>query len=171
MPDSARHRRAPQRVAHTSPRHHGAPAHRPWAAARPTHDAQGEMLFAYGTLVLPEIQDALLGYRLAGTPARLAGYRRFRVRDAVYPGIVPHPGGTLDGVLYRGVDAAAWAELDAFESDDYQRSFVHVDCAGSLVATQVYVVAPHCLHTVTDEPWEIAAFAREHLAAYLTRLD
>ena len=45
-------------------------------------------LFTYGTLMFPEVWQAVVGKDFETTPAQLPGYQIFRVRDAVYPGII-----------------------------------------------------------------------------------
>jgi gamma-glutamylcyclotransferase (GGCT)/AIG2-like uncharacterized protein YtfP len=50
-------------------------------------------LFTYGTLMFPEVWQAVVGRQFETTPAQLPGYQIFRVRDAVYPGIIAlYPG-------------------------------------------------------------------------------
>jgi gamma-glutamylcyclotransferase (GGCT)/AIG2-like uncharacterized protein YtfP len=45
-------------------------------------------LFTYGTLMFPEVWRVVVGKDFESTPAQLPGYQIFRVRDAVYPGII-----------------------------------------------------------------------------------
>jgi gamma-glutamylcyclotransferase (GGCT)/AIG2-like uncharacterized protein YtfP len=115
-------------------------------------------LFTYGTLMFPEVWQAVVGRQFETTPAQLPGYQIFRVRDAVYPGIIalypgiiavnPSPSGrgqvrdfsdsrpsTLDsglspvpGLVYLDVDPESFARLDAFEGHEYIRRSVTVFC-------------------------------------------
>jgi len=83
--------------------------------------------FAYGSLMWADIMARVCGgAALASEPAQLPGYRRHPVLGQDYPGLRPAEGGTVVGRLYRGVDAAQWARLDAFEGPEYERVPVQV---------------------------------------------
>jgi len=43
------------------------------------------------------------------------GYARFRVRGEQYPAILPQPGGSVEGMLLRGLTPAQLARLDEYE--------------------------------------------------------
>ena len=127
-------------------------------------------LFAYGTLMMPDVLRALCGAGHAMQPATLSDYARFRVRSHVFPGIVPRAGASTEGVIIEDIDAALWRRLDAFESDLYERVAVDVKCADrTIVAACAYVVAPHQRHILSDEAWSPREFADKHLAAYMAR--
>ncbi len=82
-----------------------------------------EKLFSYGTLRDPDTQQRLLGRTLGeGQPDTLRGYRLAKLRGIHqdYTIIQPHPGSTIEGVLYE-VDAAELKRLDDYEGDAYQR--------------------------------------------------
>ena len=66
-------------------------------------------MFAYGTLELPELMEALTGARPDSSDAVLDGYERFLLRGRVYPGIVEAGGRWTHGRLYHPLDAAALA--------------------------------------------------------------
>jgi gamma-glutamylcyclotransferase (GGCT)/AIG2-like uncharacterized protein YtfP len=125
-------------------------------------------LFAYGTLLFPEVVRAVVGRTLAGEPATLGGYLRRGVIGEIFPAIVE--GGEHErvaGVLYTGLDEREWARLDRFEGDLYQRRRVAV--AGRDAFT--YVLAGPWRHRLAAEHWDPATFARDHLAVFLARLS
>lgn len=125
-------------------------------------------VFAYGTLMVPAVMEAVTGRRWASEPALLRDYARFRLRGASYPGILPQAGATTDGVLYRAVDPAALARLDAFEGRFYDRLRVRVETPKETQhPAEVYVVAPAHRHRLSAETWHLDAFRREHLDAFL----
>lgn len=69
-------------------------------------------------------------------PAVLHGYRRHRVRDADYPGIVPIPSPdcsktSVVGTLVSGLTDGDIYRLDQFEGDDYRRQKVQVHTLGN----------------------------------------
>jgi hypothetical protein len=45
-------------------------------------------LFTYGTLMFPEVWQAVVGKEFQTLPAQLPNFQIFRVKDAVYPGII-----------------------------------------------------------------------------------
>ncbi|KAJ5365838.1 hypothetical protein N7517_008724 [Penicillium concentricum] len=110
------------------------------------------VLFFYGTLMAPQIlhkviygqanqnrwQDAMLRFQ----PAILHGYRRHRVQDADYPGIVAvpatqtkadkssapktHAGTSVIGTLVSGLTDGDVYRLDRFEGSEYEKKRVTV---------------------------------------------
>jgi gamma-glutamylcyclotransferase (GGCT)/AIG2-like uncharacterized protein YtfP len=113
------------------------------------------------------IIEHIVGRPLAGVPARLEGYARFRVRGRVYPAIVEAAGGEVSGVLYPALLAAELERLDIYEGDLYERREVSV-WEGSLEhRAATYVLRPELRHELSDEPWDLATFTRDHLEEYL----
>ena len=53
---------------------------------------QALTVFAYGTLIFPEVVEIVVGRRPPKWDALLPGYRRARLDGRVYPGIVEEPG-------------------------------------------------------------------------------
>jgi gamma-glutamylcyclotransferase (GGCT)/AIG2-like uncharacterized protein YtfP len=116
-------------------------------------------LFAYGTLLFPEVMLAVTRARFASEPATLGGYRRCRLRGASYPGIAPAPGARTHGRLYRTVDATSLARLDAFEGELYAREAVRVEADdGELRDAVAYVLRPEHRALLTCDPWDPDAF-------------
>jgi gamma-glutamylcyclotransferase (GGCT)/AIG2-like uncharacterized protein YtfP len=124
-------------------------------------------LFAYGTLQLPVILEAIVGGHWQGRPALLQGYARYRVRGKPYPAIVAEPGGNVAGLLYQGVGATEIEQLDRYEGDLYERHELDVRVDGATLRALTYVLrAPHRA-LLSNESWELDAFEREHLTSYL----
>ena len=126
-------------------------------------------LFTYGTLVFPEVWQRFALREAATERATLWGYAIYRVKNAIFPGIVC--AGEEDyvaGVLYRDLDDDTIFELDAYESDFYQRLAVRVVTEeGEAVECQVYHVPDSRRDMLTDEPWDSQWFAEHKLAKYL----
>lgn len=121
-----------------------------------------ERVFAYGTLISPEIMARASGQdRLTGEPARLKDYRRVLVQDEVYPGIYPCPGKDVDGLLYEGLTPEAIARLDAFEGEYYQRMALYVETAGKMVRASVYVFKKRYHHLLTRKSWDYHEFRKK----------
>ena len=59
-------------------------------------------LFAYGTLMFPEVWRQVVGTPHSGTPAAAHGYAAYRVKNAVYPGLVCEEDSSTSGQVFRG---------------------------------------------------------------------
>ena len=128
-------------------------------------------LFAYGTLQLPEVLQAVLGLRWQGAPALLPGYARYRVRGKPYPAIVPEPGGNVAGLVYSGVGATELEQLDHYEGELYERRTLSVRAGGATLAAVTYVLGDQHRALLSNESWELGAFEREHLHDYLRSIS
>lgn len=93
--------------------------------------------FFYGTLMVPSILHrviqnpaiALPSSHITTSPALLPTFRRYRVRHADYPAILPSndDGACVKGTLVRGLSDGDMARLDRFEGGEYARRGVEVD--------------------------------------------
>jgi hypothetical protein len=124
-------------------------------------------LYAYGTLQVPEVLQQVIGRSVAGRPAVLEGYARYRLRNQVYPGIVEHPGGHVTGLLYSGIDAHELERLDAYEGPLYERRSLTLRVDGEQIEATGYVLRIEHRRLLSNHPWELGAFSRDHLTDYL----
>jgi gamma-glutamylcyclotransferase (GGCT)/AIG2-like uncharacterized protein YtfP len=125
-------------------------------------------LFAYGSLQLAEVMEAVTGALFSALPARLPGHRRRALRGRSYPGIVADPHESTDGMLWRGLDAEALEILDLFEGEPYAR----VSCTVRPLAAPpceafVYVIRDEHAHLMSDQPWELRGFRDDALRLFL----
>ena len=104
--------------------------------------------FVYGTLLAEEVLARVLFGRLTleGTPisrqeAVLKGYKRYKLKDRDYPGIVAgNPDDKVIGRLVFNVDEAGLQRLDDFEGTEYKRVTVDVTAAdGSVHQANTYL--------------------------------
>ncbi|RTL44350.1 MAG: gamma-glutamylcyclotransferase [Burkholderiales bacterium] len=117
-----------------------------------------------------DIMARVCGRAFASEPASLAAHSRHPVRGEDYPGLRPAPDGVVAGRLYRDVDAAAWARLDAFEGDEYERVDVLVTLAdGRTVPAQVYRFKGDVAERLLPGAWDVEAFEREGRERFLAR--
>src|SRR6187397_11355 len=87
-------------------------------------------VFTYGTLMFPEVWQAVVGRSFETVAGNAAGFEVFRVCDAVFPGIVAGTGAcAVPGVVYLEVDQESTERLDRFEDDFYERRAIAVDCS------------------------------------------
>jgi len=126
--------------------------------------------FTYGSLMWADIMARVCGREFAGEPASLAGHRRHPVRGEDYPGLRVDAAATVPGVLYRDLDEAAWARLDAFEGAEYERVDVVVALAdGATLPAQVYRFRDAFAQRLLPGDWDADAFAREGRARFIAR--
>jgi len=125
-------------------------------------------IFTYGTLALPVVLQAVTGRLFSSEEASLPGFERFGVRGEVFPGLLETGRGETEGRVYFGLDDATLGVLDRFEDCLYERrtlDVVRVD--GAVLAADAWVVADRHAHLLDGSPWDLAAFRRRDLAAYL----
>src|SRR5262245_45492617 len=110
-------------------------------------------VFTYGTLMFPEVWQAVVGRQFTTVAATATGYAIYRVRDAVFPGIIAAgERDTVRGVVYLDVDAASLASLDLFEDDFYRRVTLSLTCDdGQRRAADAYVVPEKNREVLTTE--------------------
>src|SRR5262245_9953336 len=117
--------------------------------------------------MLAEVMELVAGRGSSRRPARLAGFRRGRMRGQSYPGLVPDAESQTQGVLWEGLDRAAFARIDRFEGPLYVRERCGVALAmGERCAADVYVLAPAHRARLLARDWAEAEFRRLHLADY-----
>lgn len=128
-------------------------------------------VFAYGTLMFPEIAATVTGERPAAESARLPGHARHALRERVYPGAVPRPGHEIEGVLYHDLTPAALVRVDEFEGELYCRRRVTVLGGPDERPCEalVYLVRPRWQPLLLPRDWCPERFRREWHAAYLQR--
>lgn len=131
------------------------------AAARGT-------LFAYGTLSLPPVLEALTGCWLRSRPAVLEDHVGYLVRGEVFPAAVPQAGASVRGGLYEGIRPADWTLLDRFEGSLYERRLCRVRLAdGGTREAFVYLLAPGRESVLSREGWRPEEFTLQHMQRYL----
>jgi gamma-glutamylcyclotransferase (GGCT)/AIG2-like uncharacterized protein YtfP len=130
-------------------------------------------VFTYGTLMFPEVWQAVVGRQFASVGGHVSRFALYRVRDAVFPGILATTSAAdvVRGVVYLDVDAAGVTRLDQFEDDFYRRETVTVGCVdGRICDADAYVVPPEKRGMLTEEPWSRDEFvARGDLQYFIAR--
>jgi gamma-glutamylcyclotransferase (GGCT)/AIG2-like uncharacterized protein YtfP len=118
-------------------------------------------LFAYGTLIDPEIMREVSGELPRRQPAVLWDHERKTVRGKPYPGIRAKLGCSVPGVVYYDVSSDAWQRLDRFEGNLYVRTEISVVLPhGARVPAWTYLVAPTFHHELSNEEWNYEEFLR-----------
>lgn len=127
-------------------------------------------LFAYGTLELAAVLERVTGASFRSQAAVLPGFARYRLAAQPYPAIIFDREQSVTGTLYFDLQADAFARLDAYESDIYERFELGVTVGNVALAAQCYVLRPECQHLLSSAAWDREEFEQNQLAAYLARL-
>lgn len=127
-------------------------------------------LFAYGTLLVPEVFERVVGRAIESRAALLRGYVRHSLRALPYPAIVARQGSEVAGAVYAGVDEDELRRLDAYEGELYDRRGVELCVGDERVSGYAYVLCDAHQGALSTPEWDLEQFRREHLASYLARI-
>lgn len=117
-------------------------------------------IFTYGTLMDREIMATVSGCTPERMAATLRNFVRYRIKKEEYPGIIPHDGGKVAGILYLDVPSSAIERLDLFEGQMYMRIPVEVCEAdsGLLRMAMVYAIKPEYADRLSGDDWDYEIF-------------
>ncbi|KAK2446173.1 AIG2 (avirulence induced gene) family protein [Trifolium repens] len=87
---------------------------------------QNHNVFVYGSLLADEVVRALLNRVPPSSPATLSDYHRFKIKDRVYPAILPVQSKKVTGRVLLGISGVELDILDEFEDVEYTRTEVDV---------------------------------------------
>jgi gamma-glutamylcyclotransferase (GGCT)/AIG2-like uncharacterized protein YtfP len=139
------------------------------ALVRPGTPPAGH-LFAYGTLEVPAVLAKVTGSEHVARAATLAGFSRYLLASYPYPAMILDPAGSVGGSVFLDLDAAAFARLDAYEGNLYERCVLSVTVGDAVLQAQSYVLRGEFHELLSRAPWDRHEFERRHLASYLARL-
>lgn len=100
-------------------------------------------LFVYGSLIIPDVLDALLGRRPRQVEASLPGWSARCLRGVAYPGLVADASSSAAGLVLDDLTAREIALIDDWESDFYERERVHPLVDGRPIEADAYVLPAH----------------------------
>jgi gamma-glutamylcyclotransferase (GGCT)/AIG2-like uncharacterized protein YtfP len=129
-------------------------------------------VFTYGTLMFPEVWQAVVGREFAKVSGNADGFAIYRVRGGIYPGIIAaSEKDSVRGVVYLDIDNASLQRLDAFEDTIYERQLLTIACDdGQRREAAVYVVPVHNKTALTVLPWDRDKFvASGNLERFIRR--
>ncbi|MBM3290529.1 MAG: gamma-glutamylcyclotransferase [Candidatus Hydrogenedentes bacterium] len=86
------------------------------------------LIFAYGTLLDPDVQEAVIGRRIEGRPDRLRGFTKSALEDwpHSFPNLVPDAESVADGRVIE-VTQHELGRIDLYEGDLYVRHRVTLE--------------------------------------------
>lgn len=124
-------------------------------------------LFTYGTLQAQEIIESITGLQLQREPAGLSGFACYRVKNALYPGIIPQARKSVTGTVFSGLHDQALQQLDHFEGPLYTRETVTIfNDKRQLMPAWAYVIKPSCRHVLTRELWCYETYETQFIARF-----
>ena len=114
--------------------------------------------------MMPDIFGRIVNATYARDPALLFGFERRKVKDDVYPALVP---GTNDhrveGQIIRDLNAVDLARLDLFEGVMYERNPVTVYTGMGFetkAAAETYICRPQFMFMISEECWTLVQFTK-----------
>lgn len=127
-------------------------------------------LFVYGTLMVKEVSEKIIGL-YATENAKLYNYKRYKIffnnEEQLYPAIVPENGAITEGIVFRDLTMDYIDLLDQYEGDDYSRELVTIETSSAIINAWVYVWKNPHGSTLNGE-WSLDNFKKNHLQSYLT---
>ena len=121
-----------------------------------------EALFVYGSLLFPDVLQAVLRRVPSRMGAAVEGWRVAALAGRRYPCLVPGDG-QASGMLITGLTPDDWRVLDTFEDDVYElRQLALTDARYGWA----YVCPDGSVEALADS-WDTERFAVEHLAEYV----
>lgn len=136
----------------------------------------GDAVFVYGLLMLPEVVFAITGKNYVMQDASLLDYKRYGLSqqhaNTPVPALAHCPGHVQQGKLLLGVSPEALAKLDFFEELDsglYLREKVRVQSLGVWMDAWCYTVGPALLPYVAGD-WSVQQVSESHKEHLITQL-
>lgn len=124
-------------------------------------------MFAYGTLMVPDVIYRVCGYRKVGHPATLVDAKCRKMRGEVYPAIVHCEGHQVEGLVYTNLTAFQIELLDRFEGSRYCREEVVVDCFDNQLTVFSYVLRDDALGDLSEQCWSLEEFMQQSFLSFL----
>mmetsp|Transcript_21917 Transcript_21917/g.47842 ORF Transcript_21917/g.47842 Transcript_21917/m.47842 type:complete len:145 (+) Transcript_21917:31-465(+) len=132
----------------------------------------GGTAFVYGTLMAPEVVKRLINRVPTFKPATLKGFVRYKVKDQVYPAIVPSAESAVQGKVITNLSAEELKVLDAYEADEYYRQTVKpVLEDGTEVTADVYIWKDKYRPLLVLEDWDYDVWRADHLKDWVSELQ
>lgn len=125
-------------------------------------------LFAYGSLMIDEVFEIVLGRFRPSMSARLDGFTRFTLIGHDFPAIIPCEGCHVEGTIFLELSEIEFSCLDKFELEAYERRRVSVKANDGLsYAADTYILRERFRELLSNRRWDLQAFKVKHLSSYL----
>ncbi len=127
-------------------------------------------LFVYGTLMHPEIRNALLGKRLGFRPAKLYGYAAYSFykdeSESEYPILKPEEDAVLNGYVLEPVSMKDFEILRFYEGEEYLLKEINVRVDDINVKAHIFMTSNQHVFRYGNK-WNLENFSENHLQYYL----
>ncbi len=125
-------------------------------------------LFAYGTLMCPDIMETVAKQHCKSGKAAIKGYRRLKGSNQHYPGLISHFDGRVEGRVYFDISSTSWQRLDLFEGEMYTRERVEIELEnGDVISAYTYVVKDKYRNYLSTEDWDFDEFLQTGKDAFI----
>jgi ABC-type amino acid transport substrate-binding protein/gamma-glutamylcyclotransferase (GGCT)/AIG2-like uncharacterized protein YtfP len=125
-------------------------------------------LFVYGSLMYEKVWRRLVSGQFERKAAYLSGYRRLKIRNEDYPGLVRGIG-TVHGMVWLGLDEQTLKRIDEFEASLYRRiSGIVIDDVGTELSAEFFVVKESERSILEDTEWDPKEFESSGLSRFLS---
>lgn len=131
------------------------------------------LLFAYGTLLDPDVRSIVLGRPCPdgeGRPALLRGYVRVAVVGEAFPALAEDPAGAVEGRLFRLRDEVERRRVQFFEGHAQTLVESVVECSASGPVSALACLGSTGL-VLGGEGWDFEAWGQSHKPAYLAATE
>lgn len=131
----------------------------------------GQACFVYGTLMFDEVLQALINRSPRKSSAVIRGYRRYCIRDQVFPGTVAATDSQVQGVVLFDISPQELEIFDEFEGEEYDKVSVQPELdegaeAGLVGECSVYLWR-HDLRGLLYGEWDPEGFRERYLQSYV----
>lgn len=130
-------------------------------------------VFTYGSLMFDQIWSKVVGGVYEKSSATLYGYKRRKIRGAIYPALIPGTDAdSVDGTIYLNVSRSDTEILDEFEGEYYRQEMAECELSdGSSIIASVYVFKERYRNLIEDEEWDPAWFSEAAIDLFLTEYE
>lgn len=128
-------------------------------------------LFAYGTLMCPDILQAVTGKIFKSEKAVLNNFARHLVKQEIYPGLIKNKNEKVEGIVYFNIPDDVWEKLDFFEGEMYFKQNVDIKIFdGTIINAVTYVTKSKFANQLENYDWEYNSFIQNHKNSFLKNL-
>ncbi len=129
-------------------------------------------LFVYGTLLIPELTKALLGYTPENKPAFIQHYLPvtffINQKESEYPILKYKKESITNGVILFDLTEKDLKILRLYEGDEYILKAKKINIENKTIIAYVFMLANSKAYKY-GKVWDVISFKQNHLKTYLTQ--
>ena len=124
-------------------------------------------IFVYGSLMYDEVWQRIVQGFHPKIKAEIVGYKRLKVKNAEYPGLVKAEG-IVQGLVWLNVSQSDIEKLDLFEGDFYKRvEGIATDINNNKIIVNFYLIQNSYLSILEDVEWNKEEWEQHGLEKFL----